>query len=56
MGKIAQNCLKWVISVKIYGKTSHHRYFWAIYPLQLVKKLPILMGLKKLITKMDDIH
>jgi hypothetical protein len=30
--------------------------FGQFYPLQLVEKLPILMGLKKLIMKMGKIH
>jgi hypothetical protein len=56
MRKIGQKCLKWVILVKIYGKSSHFRHFWAILPITVGKKLLILKGLEKLITKMGKIH
>jgi hypothetical protein len=56
MGKIGQKYLKWVILVNIYGKTNHFRHFWEILRIAVGKKLSILMGLKKLITKMGKIH
>jgi hypothetical protein len=47
MGKIGQKCLKWVILVKMHGKTSHFRNFWAIFPIVIGKKITDSNGFEK---------
>jgi isoprenylcysteine carboxyl methyltransferase (ICMT) family protein YpbQ len=46
LGKIGQKCLIWVILVKIAGKISQFRHFWAILLIAVAKKITDSNGFK----------